>query len=115
MNPTNGQELREQFVDAMWNYFGIEDKSELDHFRTIFDEVVNPLITAHTNAEIAKVLDRLESELNEQKKAAETNLAYHTDVTKNERLIRDWQGTVHGIEFCRPAIKAERAKLKEEK
>ena len=70
-------------------------------------------ITAHINAEIAKVLERLESELNEQKKAAETNLAYHTDVTKNERLIRDWQGTVHGIEFCRPAIQAERAKLKE--
>ena len=72
-------------------------------------------ITAHINAEIAKVLERLESELNEQKKAAETNLAYHTDVTKNERLIRDWQGTVHGIEFCRPAIQAERAKLKEVK
>ena len=73
------------------------------------------LIQAHTNAEIAKVLDRLEAELNEQKKAAETNLAYHVDVTKNERLIRDWQGTVHGIEFCRPAIAAERAKLKEVK
>ena len=62
MNPTNEQELREQFVDAMWNYFGIEDKSELDHFRTIFDEVVNPLVTAHTNAEIAKVLDRLKAQ-----------------------------------------------------
>lgn len=58
MNSTNEQELREQFVDAMWDYFGIEDKSELDHFRTIFDEVVNPLITAHTNAEIARTLDR---------------------------------------------------------
>ena len=73
------------------------------------------LIQAHTAAEIAKVLDRLEAELNEQKKAAETNLAYHVDVTKNERLIRDWQGTVHGIEFCRPAIQAERVKLKEVK
>ena len=72
-------------------------------------------IQAYTNAEIAKVLERLESELNEQKKAAETNLAYHTDVTKNERLIRDWRGTVDGIEFCRPAIQAERAKLKEVK
>ena len=57
MTPTEqDKELREQFVDAMWNYFGIEDKSELDHFRTIFDEVVNPLITAHTNAEIAKAV-----------------------------------------------------------
>lgn len=73
-------------------------------------EVMNLIRT-----EIAKVLDRLEAELNEQKKAAETNLAYHVDVTKNERLIRDWQGTVHGIEFCRPAIAAERAKLKEVK
>jgi len=67
------------------------------------------------NKQVEEVLDRLESELNEQKKAAETNLAYHTDVTKNERLVRDWQGTVHGIEFCRPALKAERAKLKEVK
>ena len=82
---------------------------------TAYYDFAVDLITAHINAEIAKVLERLESELNEQKKAAETNLAYHTDVTKNERLIRDWQGTVHGIEFCRPAIQAERAKLKEVK
>lgn len=82
---------------------------------TAYYDFAVDLITAHINAEIAKVLERLESELNEQKKAAETNLAYHTDVTKNERLIRDWQGTVHGIEFCRPAIKAERNKLKEVK
>ena len=82
---------------------------------TAYYDFAVDLITAHINAEIAKVLERLESELNEQKKAAETNLAYHTDVTKNERLIRDWQGTVHGIEFCRPAIQAERAKLQEVK
>ena len=89
MNPTNEQELREQFVDAMWNYFGIEDKSELDHFRTIFDEVVNPLVTAHTNAAIAKVLDRLYGELMEE----------------GETIVHQWQ--VEG------AIAAERAKLKE--
>ena len=90
-------------------------------YRVLEDElenctnVVMSIVQDHTNAEIAKVLERLEAELNEQKKAAETNLAYHVDVTKNERLIRDWQGTVHGIEFCRPAIAAERAKLKEVK
>lgn len=95
MNTTNEQELREQITPLVID--------------------MHSVITAHTNAEIAKVLERLEAELNEQKKAAETNLAYHVDVTKNERLIRDWQGTVHGIEFCRPAIAAERAKLKEVK
>ena len=91
----------------------LEDFANVDDvYRTLMPEL-EEFFAAHTNAEIAKVLERLESELNEQKKAAETNLAYHTDVTKNERLIRDWQGTVHGIEFCRPAIQAERAKLKE--
>ena len=100
MNPTNEQELRELAHIIM-------------NADTPYDAM--QFVKDHTNAEIAKVLNRLESELNEQKKAAETNLAYHTDVTKNERLIRDWQGTVHGIEFCRPAIAAERAKLKEVK
>lgn len=61
-------------------------------------------------AAVGEVLDRLENELNEQKTAAEENLKYHTETTKNERLIRDWQGTVMGIEFCRPAIQAERTR-----
>jgi len=108
MNTTNEQEL-EQILEGMYH------AAHTDGLNDVFRpkpkvELYKQLITAYTNAEIAKVLDRLESELNEQKKAAETNLAYHTDVTKNERLIRDWQGTVHGIEFCRPAIQAERAK-----
>lgn len=105
-NPTNEQELREQITPLVIE--AIKDDLDTWHF-------MHSVITAHANAEIAKVLERLEAELNEQKKAAETNLAYHVDVTKNERLIRDWQGTVHGIEFCRPAIAAERAKLKEMK
>lgn len=109
MNPTNEQELDPIInIMDMWDFSPFQDE---DTRR----ERVYKEIEAHTNAEIAKVLERLEAELNEQKKAAETNLAYHVDVTKNERLIRDWQGTVHGIEFCRPAIAAERAKLKEVK
>ena len=91
---------------------GQDETLNFDNAKAALTKWRDDAIAAHTNAEIAKVLERLESELNEQKKAAETNLAYHVDVTKNERLIRDWQGTVHGIEFCRPAIAAERAKLK---
>lgn len=95
----NDSELREAITKLLWG--GITD---VDGVLTIF--------TAYKDKAVEEVLDRLEAELNEQKKAAETNLAYHADVTKNERLIRDWQGTVHGIEFCRPAIEAERNKLK---
>lgn len=107
--PVENGELRETILSIL----GIVDRTSGNRPEQI--ATLEQEITAHINAEIAKVLERLESELNEQKKAAETNLAYHTDVTKNERLIRDWQGTVHGIEFCRPAIQAERAKLKEVK
>jgi len=111
--PPSPTENTEELQTRIWELLD-------DHFDTalLTDEdadSIDDAIKAHTNAEIAKVLERLEAELNEQKKAAETNLAYHVDVTKNERLIRDWQGTVHGIEFCRPAIAAERAKLKEVK
>ena len=116
MNPTNGQELREWLAEYATSNQGdgyyVVTPDDVSNNEV---EELQALIAAHTNAEIAKVLDRLEAELNEQKKAAETNLAYHTDVTKNERLIRDWRGTVDGIEFCRPAIQAERAKLKEVK
>ena len=75
-----------------------------------YDFAVDLIIDWH-NKQTLELLDRLESELNEQKKAAEDNLAYHTENTKNERLIGDWQGTVYGIEFCRPAIEAERKRL----
>ena len=111
MNPTNEQELREQ---VLTEFKQVHKLAPADYTENCTN-VVMSIVQDHTNAEIAKVLERLEAELNEQKKAAETNLAYHVDVTKNERLIRDWQGTVHGIEFCRPAIAAERAKLKEVK
>lgn len=110
------KQLREELAELATSLQGDSYYSVLPD--ELGDEHIKPfldIITAHTNAEIAKVLERLEAELNEQKKAAETNLAYHVDVTKNERLIRDWQGTVHGIEFCRPAIAAERAELKEVK
>lgn len=116
-NHTNKQKLREQIrktSNAACNSVAEDGSFNTDEYLSEETRLI-ALITAHTNKQIAKVLERLESELNEQKKAAETNLAYHTDVTKNERLIRDWQGTVHGIEFCRPAIAAERAKLKEVK
>ena len=110
-NTKNEQELREQ---VLTEFKQVHKLAPADYTENCTN-VVMSIVQDHTNAEIAKVLERLEAELNEQKKAAETNLAYHVDVTKNERLIRDWQGTVHGIEFCRPAIAAERAKLKEEK
>jgi BioD-like phosphotransacetylase family protein len=112
MTPTEqDKELREQ---VLTEFKQVHKLAPADYTENCTN-VVMSIVQDHTNAEIAKVLERLEAELNEQKKAAETNLAYHVDVTKNERLIRDWQGTVHGIEFCRPAIAAERAKLKEVK
>lgn len=107
------QPNQSELVETVLSILGIVDRTSGNRPEQI--ATLKQELTAHTNAEIAKVLERLEAELNEQKKAAETNLAYHVDVTKNERLIRDWQGTVHGIEFCRPAIAAERAKLKEVK
>lgn len=38
--------------------------------------------------------------LQEQLEAAKSNLKYQENVTKNERLIRDWKSTIQGIEFC---------------
>jgi len=55
------EELREIFINRMWNYFGIEDKSELAYFGTIYDEVVNAII----RTEKLKLLDALEAKAQE--------------------------------------------------
>jgi len=40
----NEIELKQQFVKAMWDYFGIEEEYELAHFADIFESVVSPFI-----------------------------------------------------------------------
>lgn len=42
--------------------------------------------------------------VNTQLEAAKANLKYHYEKTKNPNLIREWEGTVTGIMFCRDAI-----------
>ena len=101
-NHTNEQELREQFVDAMWNYFGIEDKSELDHFRTIFDYVVTPFVTAYTNAEIARTLDRLEIEMPSKRNTLVGDAYQRTFCNEYNKALKE----------VSKAIQDERAKLK---
>lgn len=43
--------------------------------------------------------------LEEQKSAAEKSLNYQVDKTGNQNLIREWTGTVQGIQFCIDAAK----------
>ena len=53
------EELSEIFINRMWNYFGIEDKSELAHFGTIYDEAVAPLIRTEKLKLLAEVRERV--------------------------------------------------------
>lgn len=41
--------LREQFIDDMWNYFGLEEESEKNFWGDIFDNVAQPLIEAEVD------------------------------------------------------------------
>lgn len=52
------EELREIFIDRMWNYFGIEDKSELAYFGTIYDQAVAPIIRTEKLKLLAEVRER---------------------------------------------------------
>jgi len=105
MNPTNEQELREQInaireelvgrnqthqkVAKLSNWSRIELENVIKQDGWIYEDEMIALITAHTNAEIARVLDRLESTLASGKQP----LVYTGAVVR--------------------AVQAERAKLKE--
>lgn len=41
----NDEELKQQFVHAMYDYYGIENDSELMYYADIYNSVVAPLIT----------------------------------------------------------------------
>ena len=64
MNPTNEQELREHIADVLAQY----DRSRSTPTGNAVEIEIEALdrlvtyITAHTNAEIARTLDRIESE-----------------------------------------------------
>lgn len=49
---------------------------------------------------IADVENRAMDVLKEEKQAAETNLKYHEEQTKNKRLTREWERIVFGIQLC---------------
>ena len=59
-DPTNEQELREQVSAAMYDTDYKQVTEEPDYFDKAAVDAVVELIQAHTNAEIAKVLDRIE-------------------------------------------------------
>lgn len=111
MNPTNEQELREQVLReiAFYGDMCAQHQSTL-HFgkftvdqrnaairKSIYSQGLPELIQAYTNAEIAKVLDRLDKQINWNKH----------DMGELGEFIR----TV----YAHNAVQAERAKLKEVK
>ena len=87
MNPTNEQELREQ---VLTEFKQVHKLAPADYTENCTN-VVMSIIKAHTNAEIAKVLDTIES-------------AVLGEVTDEEERYEVYT-----------AIQAERAKLKEVK
>ena len=87
-NPTNEQELREQITPLVIE--AIKDDLDTWHF-------MHSVITTHANAEIAKVLDRLES------------TAVYAEYDKAEDDV------ICGDVVPLDAIQAERNKLKEVK
>ena len=89
MNPTNEQELREQ---VLTEFKQVHKLAPADYTENCTN-VVMSIVQAHTNAEIAKVLDRLSLEV--------------------ERMYCDDGGFIEGVPT--EAVQAERAKLKEEK
>lgn len=100
MSHTNEQELREQITplvieaiknDLLGRYYGDEIGDDTWHF-------MHSIITAHTNAEIAKVLDRLELGM------------------RGKTIVDTPEGWKRFVEiYVNDAIEAERAKLKEVK
>ena len=44
--------------------------------------------------------------LEDEKRAAEKNLKYHKEKTKNLNLIREWKSTIFGMQLCIDRIKA---------
>ena len=91
MKSTNEQELREKLYGI--SFLARADSETGERTYSFMESELLEAITAHTNAEIAKVLDRLEAEMNRY-------TAEH-DVPMRDEAI--------------DAIQAERAKLKEVK
>ncbi len=91
MNPTNGQELREWLAEYATSNQGdgyyVVTPDDVSNNEV---EELQALIAAHTNAEITKVLDRLQHEL-------------------------DGGRTYTSVSLIEDAVQAERAKLKEVK
>ena len=60
---TQEDEQREQFIDAMYNYFGIEEEGELKYFGDIFDSVFLPFVQSNfiSKASVREAIHRLEN------------------------------------------------------
>lgn len=73
----------------------------------------------HLATAVEKVLDSLDKRLDEEILAAESNLADHKARGHSERVIKEWEGSVHAMKlFVRPLIhevRQERNKLKGDK
>ena len=68
-------------------------------------------LEAVISGRISEVLDRLLKETNKQIKASKENLRYQQEVTKNERLVREWGSTVLGENWIKELIASERKRL----
>ena len=102
MNPTNEQELREHIADVLAQYDRSRSTPTGDAVEIEIeasDRLVT-YITNHTNAEIARTLERIEAATPDYSKMDSYNRSFLKAMYKN---------TID------KAIKAERAKLKEEK
>lgn len=92
MSNQASEELREIFIDRMWNYFGIEDKSELAYFGTIYDQAVAPIIRTEKLKLLAEVRERVVGEdekldMGGSKEAVDRhNIAYDRNELRAEQL-----------------------------
>ena len=121
MNPTNEQELREQInairerlvgrnqthqqVARLSKWTRIELENVIKEDSWIYEDEMIALIQAHTNAEIAKVLDRLEIEMPSKRNTLVGDAYQRTFCNEYNKALKE----------VSKVIQAERAKLKEVK
>lgn len=61
-------------------------------------------ITHHTQQSNKAILERVEHEIEKQLEAAKSNRTYQAEVTRNERLAREWDSHIVGINFVKFAL-----------
>lgn len=121
-NPTNEQEL-DEILDFIENYGVSASCDGFDPHKSRNE--AKQAIQAHANAEIAKVLDRINAELDRHAKSTGLwgmkglvldTLARTGDLSIEQKIERDAMVTERrALAILYGVITAERAKLKEEK